>query len=181
MHFALVLQRRAARRSESLKKRHTCIFNCLRKLHLSSEGTTAMELKRQHNIQEPQDLGNHTKDPPHKYYKSKHASVFSLSSAKHIRLRLLAQRSLQSPSLFQVYSQQQRNTLLRQAWTSVLNARRWHSHTYTCTHMPRFQFDTRLLNPFLFSLIRNKCLQLKDCKELPDPTKHTCCLQKNSL
>lgn len=59
------------------------------------------------------------------------------------------------------------------------NAGRWHSSTYTCIHMAQFQFDTRLLNPFLFLLIGNKYRQLKDCKELPDPTKPTRCTWRN--
>lgn len=125
------------------------------KLHLSSEHTTAVELKGSiiyRNLKTLETiqrilLANTTKTSMH---------LFFLSPKLNTSHRLLAQsqRSLQSPSLFQVCSQRQRNTLFQQTWTSILNARRLHSSTYTCIPMAQFRFDTWLLNPFLFSLIR---------------------------
>lgn len=107
--------------------------------------------------------------------KNKHASVFSLSSAKHIVPRLLAQsqRRLQSPTLFQVYSQWQHNTLLQQMPGDGIKV---HTHVWA-----QFWSYTWLLNLFLSSLIRNKYLQLKDHKELPHVTNPTCCPRRNPL
>lgn len=157
------------------KIRCTCTFNCLCKLHLSSNCATAMELKGSTTCRNLKTLEAIQRILLTNNKKNKHASVFSLSSAKHIILRLLAQsqRRLQSPTLFQVYSQWQHYALLQQMPGDDIKA---HTHVWA-----QFWSSTWLLNLFLSSLIRNNYLQLKDCKKLPHVTNPTCYPQRSSL
>lgn len=157
------------------KIRCTCDFNCLCKLHLSSKCTTAMELKGSTTCRNLKTLEAIQKILLTNNKKTSMHLFFLSPGGKHIIVRLLdqCQRSLQSPTLFQVYSQWQHKTLLQQMPGGGIKV-----HTHVCA---QFWSYTWLLNLFLSSLIRHKYLQLKDCKELPDVTNPTCCPWRNSL